>query len=163
MCLQAAESEEEEEKTEASHRYLSPFLPPLISLHTFCGFCMCLQAEESEEEEEEKTEASYDYLSPFLPPLIGMQQLSREQAFEVRSYSVHELQHACHASKRSWCKSAFLQQLPHEQASEVCSDSVCMGGACACMEIWVGSALARTSRIPERMTLGPQDLSSLCW
>jgi len=43
------------------------------------------QAEESEEEEEEKTEASYDYLSPFLPPLIGMQQLTREQAFEVRS------------------------------------------------------------------------------
>ena len=49
-----------------------------------------IKAEESDEEEEEK-EAAYDFLSPFLPPLIGMQQLSKDQALEVREKCLRAL------------------------------------------------------------------------
>jgi len=62
-----------------------------ITLETPYYDVVRIKAEESEEEEEEKTEASYDYLSPFLPPLIGMQQLTREQAFEVREKALKAL------------------------------------------------------------------------
>lgn len=81
--LETAEGrkEEEGEKTESESLNLRFVLNPIAL--TMLQPPLNEQAEESEEEEEEKAEVSYDYLSPFLPALIGMQQLTREQAFEV--------------------------------------------------------------------------------
>lgn len=50
-----------------------------------------IKAEQSDEEEEEEEESAYDYLSPFLPALVGMQQLTREQALDVREKCLRAL------------------------------------------------------------------------
>lgn len=52
---------------------------------------MRIKAEQSDEEEEEEEESAYDYLSPFLPALVGMQQLTREQALDVREKCLRAL------------------------------------------------------------------------